>query len=89
VRHFALIGFVIVTGQMKEAVKHQDAQFSGETVTLFGGLAGGGFDGDDEVAGDYVLGSELLLGRGKRQDVGRFVLLAEAPVKGADAGIRS
>jgi hypothetical protein len=62
--HFAVVGFVVVSGEVEQAVEDKDFQLAGEGVALSGGLAEGGFYADGEVAGvfffvlDEVLGGE-------------------------------
>jgi hypothetical protein len=42
--HFAVVDFVVVAGEMEQAVKDEDFDFDGEGVALFDGLAAGGGD---------------------------------------------
>ena len=53
-------------------------------MAVGGGLAGGGVERDGEVAG--VLGAKFC-GRGEAEDVGGFVLAAEALLRLAEVGV--
>ena len=52
--HFAVVSFVVFAGEVEEAVEDEDFDFVGERVAVGGGLAGGGFERDGEVAGVFV-----------------------------------
>jgi hypothetical protein len=82
--HFAIVGFVIFAGEVEEAVEDEDFDLVGERVAVGGGLPGGGFERDGEVAG--VLGGEGG-GRGKAEDVGRFIFAAESFVEVAEGRV--
>ncbi len=65
-------------------MEEQDFDLGGEGVVVGGGLAGGGFEGDGEVAS--VLVGEGR-GRGEAEDVGGLVLAAEVSVEAAEGGV--
>ena len=58
--------------------------FIAEGMVVGGGLAGGGFEGDGEVAG--VFGGEFC-GRREAEDVGGFVLAAKVAVQAVEGGV--
>jgi hypothetical protein len=51
--HFAVVGFVVFAGEVEEAVEDENFDFVGQGVAVGGGLAGGGFERDGEVAGVF------------------------------------
>jgi hypothetical protein len=76
------VGFVIVAGEVEQAVQDQDLDFDGERVVLFLCLAARGGHADSEVAGNFFLSLDKGIG-GKREDVGRLVYAAELAVEAA------
>ena len=62
-------------------MQQEDFDLVGERVAVSGGLTGGGFERDGEIAG--VFGREGR-GRGEAEDVGGFVLAAEGFVEVAE-----
>jgi hypothetical protein len=50
--HFAVVGLVVVTGEVEEAVEDEDLDFSGEGMALLGGLTAGGGNADGKIAGN-------------------------------------
>ena len=84
--HFAVVGFVVVAGEMEETMEDEDLQFTGEGVALIGGLAAGGFHADGQIAGHFFLALDEILG-GERKHVGGFVFASELAVEAADGGV--
>jgi hypothetical protein len=82
--HAAGVGFVIVSGEMEQAVEDEDLELTGERVTLLRSLAASGGNADSEVAGNFF-GADGC--GGKREYVRRLVLTSELPVELADCGI--
>ena len=87
--HPAGIGFVIVTGQVQQAVEDQHFQLGSKGVAACGALPASGFDADGHVARRLLRGPEAWdwLG-GKRENVGGLVLVQKAAVKLPDAPVR-
>ena len=86
--HFAGIGFVVEAGEVQEAVEEENAEFGFEGVAVFGGLAGGGVEGDSEVAGVLVGLREAGDGvGGEAEDVGGFVFVTEGAVEAFKLGV--
>ncbi len=81
--HLAGVGFVIVAGEVEQAVQDEDLDFGGERVALFRCLAARGGDADGQVAGNFFLFLDEGVG-GKGEDVGRLVFATEAAVEAAD-----
>ena len=79
--HFSFVGFVVFASEMEEAVEDEDFDFVLRRVGEGFGLAGGGFDGDGEVARVFLCEG---CGRGEAEDVGGFVLSTEALVELAE-----
>jgi hypothetical protein len=77
-RHFAVVGFVVLAGEVEEAVEEEDANFVAQGVAVGGGLAGSSFERDGEVTG--VFDGEGRR-RGEAEDVGGFVFATEALVE--------
>jgi hypothetical protein len=48
--HFAVVGFVVLAGEVEEAVEEEDANFVAQGVAVGGGLTGCGFERDGEIA---------------------------------------
>jgi hypothetical protein len=84
--HFAVVDLVVVAGQVEQTVKDKDLQFTGERVALIGSLAAGSVNADGQVAGDFFLVLDEILG-GERKDVGGFVLAAELAIELLDGGV--
>ena len=82
--HLALVGLVVFAGEVEQAVEDEDLYFGVEGVVVGGGLAGGGVDGDGEVAG--VLRGYLGW-RGEAEDVGGLVLAAIGAVEALEFGV--
>ncbi len=49
--HFAVVGFVVHACQVQEGVQEQDAELGVEVMATGAGLAGGGLDGNGNIAG--------------------------------------
>ena len=84
-RHLAMIGFVVVTGEVEHAMKNEDLQFLREVVMEAAGVGGGDGGADDDVAGEVA--RDLGQG-GKAEDVGGGVFAAELAVQGLHAAAR-
>jgi hypothetical protein len=82
-RHFALIGFMIVARQMKQAVQHENLDFNGQRMALLFGLAKRRGHADGEVSGNIGRAS-----RRKRQHIRSLVDAPELPIEAADGLIR-
>jgi hypothetical protein len=82
--HFAIVGFVVLSGQMEKSVEDEDLQLAGEGVALVGGLAAGRVHADGQVAGQFFRPDTLC---GKGEHVGGFVFAAELAVEFFDGGI--
>src|ERR1019366_10306977 len=52
-RHFAFVGFVVVTSQMEKAVKHKDLDLDREGMVEFVGLALRSGNADGQIAGNF------------------------------------
>jgi hypothetical protein len=79
--HLAGVGFVVVTGEMEQAVKDEDFDFGRERMTLLAGLAQRGGDADGQVTGDLFSADAF---GGKGEHVGGFVLVAELAIEFAN-----
>jgi hypothetical protein len=87
--HLAFVSFVVVAGQVKQAVENEDFDFGHEGMVLLDGLPEGGGNGDGEVAGNFFGGSSRYRAfSGKREYVCSFVLAAKLAVKLADRRVR-
>ena len=75
---------MVFSGEVQEAVEDEDADFLAEGVAVGGGLAGGGVEGDGEVAGVML---RDLWGGGEAEDVGGLVLAAKVFVEAAEFGV--
>jgi hypothetical protein len=75
---------MVFAGEVEEAMEEEDFDLLGKGVAVSGGLAGGGFQRDSEIAG--VFGRECGR-RGKAEDVRGFVLSAEGLVKVAEGRV--
>jgi hypothetical protein len=82
--HLAGIGFVIVSGQVQQAVQDEDFQFGRQGVSLLDGLAKRRLHADGHVAFFLVL--DEIRGR-ERKNVGRLVFAAEALVQVAHSRV--
>ena len=82
--HLSVVGFVIETGEVEEAVEEEDSYFIAQRVAVGDGLTGGGFEGDGEVSG---VGVGYFVGRGEAEDVGRLVFAAERFVETTEGGV--
>jgi hypothetical protein len=85
--HPACVGFVVVAGQVKQAMEHQNFDFDCNGVALLGGLAEGRGHADGEVARDFLLPLDQRFG-GEREDVGGLVEAAELAVQASDGFVR-
>jgi hypothetical protein len=74
--HLAMVGFVIVTGQVQHAVKDQNLHFGEQVVANPGGLGASRLEGDGDVAA-FGCGEK----RGKGKYVGGLILAAELQVE--------
>jgi len=79
-RHFSMVGFVIVTGEMEKSVQHQDLDFDTKRMTLLTGLTQRGGDADGQISGDFERAGST---GGKREHIRGFVLAAKLPVQTA------
>jgi len=82
--HLAGVGFVIVTGEVEQAVEDEDLNFCRERMTLVNGLLERSGDGDGQVAGDFFSANAI---GGKGEHVGHLVLIAELAVELADGHV--
>ena len=82
--HFAVVGLVVLAGEMEETVEEENFYFVAEGVAVGGGLARGSVERDGQVA--CVLFRELL-GRGEAEDVGGLIFAAEGFIELADGGV--
>jgi hypothetical protein len=82
--HSAAIGFVVVAGQVQEAVQDEDFDFGGKRMALFGSLAERRGYADGHIAGDPLRTQTF---RRERQDVRRFVLAPEAAIEFANGRV--
>jgi hypothetical protein len=83
--HLASIGFVVVTGQVQQAMENQDLKLDGQGVAQLRGLAAGSGNANGEVAGDPLRGFCVLEGcGGEREHVGRLVFAAKTAIEPAD-----
>jgi hypothetical protein len=55
VGHAAIVGLVIESGEVKQAVENKDLEFAGQCVARFGSLAARCLDADGEIAGVFFL----------------------------------
>jgi hypothetical protein len=85
-RHLPFVGFMIVTGQMEQAMKNEYLNFRGERVSLLNRLAPGGGHTDRQVAGNLLRAFRQCAG-GKREHVGRLVDAAVLAIEPADLSI--
>jgi hypothetical protein len=79
--HFAVVNFMVVSGQMKKTVQNEDFDFGGKRVSLLGGLPHGRSDADGEIAGNSFCARAF---RWERQHVRSLVFPAELAVELAD-----
>ena len=86
--HLAGVRFVVVAGEMKQAVQDEDFDFRRERVALIDGLLARSGNGDSQVASDFFCGYFLhgaFSGKRafsrKREHVGGFILVAELAVE--------
>jgi hypothetical protein len=84
-RHLTGVRFVVVAGEVQEAVEDQDLNFRGKGVALFDGLAPCGSNADGEVAGDRMRNGA---GGRKRQHIGRLVDAAKLAIEATDRCFR-
>jgi hypothetical protein len=82
--HFSVVGFVVVSGEVEEAVEDEDFQFAGEGVALIGSLAAGGIDADGDVSRDFFGCIQSLVFGREGEDVSGFVDAAELAVEFLD-----
>jgi hypothetical protein len=82
--HFAGVDFVVHPGEVEEAVEEEDADFVGEGVAVFGGLAPSGVEGDGQVAGVAVAET---FGGWEAEDVGGLIFAAIVAVEAAEGGV--
>ena len=82
--HQAGVGFVVVAGEVEQAVENQHLDLGGEGMALFEGLTERGGDRDGQVAGDFF-GANAIGGEGKH--VGGLVFTAELAVEAADGEV--
>ncbi len=75
---------MVFAGEVEEAVEEEDAELVAERVVVLGGLAGGGFERDGEVAG---VGGCDLRRCGEAEDVGGLVLVPKLLVEAFELGV--
>ncbi len=80
--HLAVIGFVIVTGEVQHSVKDQNFHFGEQVVANTAGLCSSRLEGDGDVAA--FGGGEK---RGKGKHVGGLILAAELQVEALDLSV--
>lgn len=83
---------MIEAGEVEEAMEQENAEFGFEWMAEAGGLAGGGVEGDGEVAGVLMRGGKAGDGgweraRREAEDVGRLVFAAEGTVEAFELGV--
>ena len=82
--HLAVVGFVVFSGEMQEAVEEEDANFIAQGMTVDFSLNRCGFERDGKVAsmpcGEFGW-------RRKAEDIGGFVLATEAFVEPAKSRV--
>jgi hypothetical protein len=76
--HFAAVGFVVVTGKMKQAMQGENLDLIGKGMAKTSRTLGGNIGGDGDVAGKSILQDS---GCRKGQDVGRLVFSTKAPIQ--------
>ena len=80
--HFAVIGLVIITGEVQHSVQNQHFQFIGEGVAKPLRVLSCNLRRDGNIADQLVRTAiSAIRGRGKRQYVGRPALFPEAAVQ--------
>ena len=82
--HLACVGFMVIAGEMEEAVEDEDFDFGGERVALLDGLAERGRNGDGQVAGDFF-GADAIGWKGEH--IGGFVLVAKLEIEAANGWV--
>jgi hypothetical protein len=83
--HLAGVGLMVFAGEVEEAVEQEDFYLGGKSIIKKCGLAGGGVEGDGEVA-CVLLGD---LGRsGEAEDVSGLVFPAVGAVEALKLGVR-
>ena len=82
--HLSVVGFVVKTREVKEAVEEKDSYFVAEGVAVSAGLSGSGFEGDGEIA---CVGVGDFGGRRKAEDIGGFIFAAKRFVEAAESGV--
>lgn len=83
--HRAVVGLVIVSGQMQQTVKHQHLDLSREGVALPRSLPARSWDADGKIAGDPLRGLCVLERLcGKRKNIRRLVLAAKLAIQPSD-----
>jgi hypothetical protein len=81
-RHRAVVGLVIVSAEVEDAVQDEHLQFLRQRVFEAASVGGGDVAGDHDVAGKVACDFGH---RRKGEHVGGLVLAAELPVEGAHA----
>ena len=86
--HLAVIAFVVVTGEMEQAMENQDLDLGGEGMALLDCLLERGGHGDGQVAGERFGGrSRYWAFGGKGENVGCLVFAAKLAVEAANGGV--
>src|SRR6266568_730937 len=85
-RHLACVGFMVVSGEMKQPVQHEHLDLSGERMALFSSLSTSRWNTDGEIAGYFC---RNRFGRGKGKHVSRLVLASETAIEPANLCVRS
>lgn len=82
-RHFAVVGFVVVAGKVQQPMQHEHLDFDCESVSLLGSLPLSSVHADGQISGEFFLVLDKSIG-GKRQNVCRFIFAAKLPVESSD-----
>lgn len=93
--HFAIVGFMVISGEVQQAVQKKNLQFDLESMPELGRLALGGIDGDGKIAGDRWLRGRPAVPRprprgegGKGQYIGSLIDAAKFLIQFADFPVR-
>lgn len=84
--HRAAIGrvAVVITAEMEQPVNQVESEFVGRIETAAGGLADGRFNGNDNLAGQWL---GMGCGEGEGDDVSRAEVIQIGGVESGDGGI--
>jgi hypothetical protein len=79
-RHFAVVGLVIVTGQMQQPMQNQHLDLDSQRMLLLLGLAQRGGHAHGQIAGNLFRANALSW---KRKHIGGLVLAAKLAIQAA------